>query len=250
MKKTSLIALLYREVLLLKKSVIVGVITSASIIGISLLVILSFRHGNLAMLNDETKDMFLKDATLMIKLYSVFAACLISSIPSDTAMSDVKSSWERFRRSTPVSCTEFAMAKAIVFAVAIAVSFLSGIGTMALICACMGISMTSFDVGMVLLILVVTSAFGVLMQTTVTLTRSQDKGGLLAVAILFPIVTLAVSPWIEQTSHLTSEERMVVGEDMLMGFLEKALPFLPFVLVGIVLIDLVDMTLIYKRREK
>ncbi|MBQ8410856.1 MAG: hypothetical protein IJX15_03885, partial [Ruminiclostridium sp.] len=85
MKKPSFTALLYRELLLLKKSLLIGSIGALIFILFPVLILLSFRFGNLKLIIPEEA---VSGSMTIIKLMPVMSASLFAMLPSETATND------------------------------------------------------------------------------------------------------------------------------------------------------------------
>lgn len=250
MKKGAFPGLLYREWVLIKKHLIVTLITSLSVIILAFLVVLSFRYGNLALLDEELKAAVFGDFVLVVKALPVLAVCVLVGAPAEAAVRDADIKWERFRRTTPVSCLRLALAKYAVTAALTLAAAGGGIGTMALMCSALGAEFTEGDAAVALALLAAVVVFCVAMQVGVTLFRSSDKAGLTVAVVmcacLFPIIAANRDIFTSEGSGISGMDRLYILTDRLAG----ALPAVPLVIAAALAIGLTATTMIYKRREK
>lgn len=242
MKKGAFSGLLYRELVIMKKSLIIELVVPLCIIAFTFLVVLSFRFGNLILLSDEVKDMIFGSSAFIIKALPAFAVCFIVSAPVNAAGFEIKTIWTRFLRSTPVSGFRLALAKYTIITALTLLAAGGSIGVSALMCAAMGEAFTVTDAAVALVLLALVVIMSVIMQVAVIFFKSTDKGGLAAVGIIL----IFVAAYKNMIPELTNAE-------LLNFFLEKMvsiLPFVPFVIAAALALGLFATTMIYKRREK
>lgn len=250
MKKGAFSGLLYREWVLIKKPLIITVITSLSTIILAFLVVLSFRYGNLALLDENLKTAIFGDFAFIVKALPVLAVSILVSAPSDSAVSDTNIKWERFRRTTPVSCLRLALAKYTILTALTLLAAGAGIGVMALMCLTMGAAFTASNAAVSLVLLAAVVIFSVAMQVAVTYFKSPDKAGMavsgVMIACLFPITAANRDIFSADNSAMSSMERL----DILTERFADILPAVPLVIAAALVLGLIATTMIYKRREK
>lgn len=251
MKKGAFLRLLYREWALVRKPLVIMLISSLSMIVPVFLVMLSFRYGNLSLLDENLKAVIFGDFAFAVKVLPGFSFCFIVSAPAEAARFELKTVWERFRRSTPVSCQRFALAKYTIMTALTLVAAGGAIGATALTCAAMGTAFTASDAALAMALLAVAVIFSVVMQVAVIFFKSSDKGGLAAAGVifacLFSVIAANRDAISKKVADLTSIEQLNI-------FIEKlgdvVLPFIPLVIVASLALGLFATTMIYKRREK
>lgn len=250
MKRGAFSCLLYREWVLIKKPLIITVITSLSTIILAFLVVLSFRYGNLALLDENIKTAVFGDFAFVIKAMPVLAVCVLVSAPADSTMADVNIKWERFRRSTPVSCLRLALAKYTILTVLTLLAAGGALGSMALMCSAMGAAFTANDAAVSLVLLAAVVIFSVAMQVAVICFKSSDKAGLavsgVMIVCMFPIIAANRDIFSADSSAMSGMERF----DILTQRFADALPAVPLVIAAALALGLFATTMIYKRREK
>ena len=241
MKKGTFSGLLYRELALTKKPLIITLVSSLSAVVFSVLVVLSFRYGNLALLDEKVKEAIFGEFAFAVKALPALSVCFTIGASSDTAIFDVDTAWERFRRSTPISCFKFALAKYTITAAFTLLVAGSAIGITALMCAVMGTTLAVNDIGIVVIMLTVAVVFCVIMQVSVTFFKSADKGGLVAVGVVMACLFIMIA-----ANNLTSVEQY----KLLMENGANVIPYAPFIILATLALGLFATTMIYKRREK
>ncbi|MGN0687836.1 MAG: hypothetical protein ACI4KA_07015 [Oscillospiraceae bacterium] len=246
MKKGSFSGLLYREWALTRKMLIIGLIPTVCIIVEALLIVLSFRYGNLAMIKDVLSEkMMEKMKTGFATALKLIPAIAPIAIMSDFAGYEINPVWMRFRRSTPASCFKLALAKYTLLAGTAVVAAVISIGGTVLTCAVLGEEFTIEDMAFCCAVLTLFLVVCIVMQICVLLTGSKDKGGLISMGILLGIMML----------FIISNPDFIKREDMerfraVVEKLVSLLPYIPVVFVGALVLGLVATTMIYKRREK
>lgn len=250
MKKGAFSGLLYREWVLIKKSLVIMIITSLSTIVLSFLVVLSFRYGNLALLDEKLKEAVFGDFAFVVKALPVLAVTTLVSAASDSAVIDTNVKWERFRRTTPASCLRLAIAKYTILAALTLFAAGGALGVMALMCSAMNMAFTVNDAAVSLVLLAAVVIFSVAMQVAVTYFKSPDKAGLtlagVMCACLFPVIAANRDIISADNSEMSGMERL----DILTKRFADVLPIVPLAIAATLAIGLFATTMIYKRREK
>lgn len=249
MKKGAFSGLLYREWALMKKSLVLALVLPFCMTVLSLLVVLSFRFGNLALLSDELKDNIFGDFAFIIKALPALAVCFIVSAPAEASVFEIKTVWTRFLRSTPVGGFKLALAKYTVITALTLLAAGGAIGATALMCRAMGEAFTKTDAAVALVLLAAAVLLSVAMQVATAYFKSTDKGGLAAMGAML----VCLVPVVVLNDDLLSDSSVMTGAERINLVMEKigsALPFVPFVIAGALLLGLVATTMIYKRREK
>lgn len=250
MKKPSFAALLYRELLLMKNSLLAGAIGALIFILFPVLVLLSFRFGNLKLIFPEDA---IAGSMNVIKLMPVMAASMFAMIPSDAASNDItKPIWDHFRRSTQVSAVRLALAKTVMNIIGIAVSLIISIPLTYIIAYSAGATVTNNDIGLSLLFIAIMALMSVVFGAAIYLFKSVDKGGLAMTGFMFATVFGFMGPIIGELTALPPNhpERNAIMEAYLNDVITNIAPFTPFMLIGVILIQFALLLFIFKRREK
>ncbi len=250
MKKPSFGALLYRELLLIKKSLLIGGITSLLFILFPVLILLSFRFGNLKLILPEDA---ISGSMTIIKLMPVMAAAVFTMLPSDTATQDVtKPVWELFRRSTQVSALRLALAKTVMCSIGMGLSLIISIPVTYIIAYAAGATVTINDIGLSMLFVAFMALMSVVFGAAIYFFKSVDKGGLVMTGFMFAAVFGFMSPIMGKLTSLPTghAERDVIMEVYLNDFITNVAPFTPLMLIGVILIQFALLLFIFKRREK
>ncbi len=250
MKKPSFAALLYRELLLVKKSLLVGGIMSSTFILFPILILLSFRFGNLRLIMPEDA---ISGSVSIIKLMPVMAASMFAMLPSDTATKDItKPVWEHFRRSTQVSALRLALAKTVMTIIGIAVSLIISIPVTYIIAYAADTTVTGNDIGLSILFIGFMALMSVVFGGAIYFFKSVDKGGLVMTGFMFAAMFGFMSPIMGKLTSLPPghAERDVITDAYLNELVTNVAPFAPVILLGVILIQFALLLFIFKRREK
>ena len=238
-KNGSFSALLYRELLLLRKSLTTYLIMTFIYCLMPVLVILSIRYGNLAMLPEHFLNNIRGGNDLMLKLFAVISPCMLSSAASESAVFDTQIKWDRFRRSTPVTPLRMALAKYALVSILLVLSVVVAVGMIGLCTSLLGTSMTKTDIAMIMALITIINMMCVVSQTFIMLFRSVDKGMLAMLGCSVAVSFLAY----EKLGANITVDRLLSGAEAL-------LPLTPVILMGILLLGCGLTTFIYARREK
>ncbi len=250
MKKPSFAALLYRELLLMKKPLLACGISSLIFILFPVLVLLSFRFGNLRLIIPEDA---ISGSMNIIKLIPVMAASMFAMLPLDTATKDItKPIWDYFRRSTQVSAVRLALSKTVMNIIGIAVPLIISIPLTYIIAYSAGTTVTGNDIGLSILSIAFMALMSVAFSTAIYFFKSVDKGALVLTGIMFAFVFGFMSPVMGKLTSLppSHPQRDAIMEAYLNDVISNIAPFTPLILIGVVLIQFVLLLFIFKRREK
>ena len=238
MKNTSFAALLYREYVICKKALLTALISVPIFSALPILMALSLRYGNMAMLPSNIVSDIRANDDLLLKLNTVIVPCMLYLSVVETAIHDVMPKWEHFRRSTPVSPMRMALAKYAFYAIILAVSFLLAVAALWFFTLATDISMLKTDFALILLLITPICILSVSAQFFITLFRSVDKGMLAMMASLALPALLYANPNRSTTAEIV------------LAFAERNLPVFPVIMVIVLVIGFVLTTLLYKRRER
>ena len=250
MKKPSFAALLYRELLLMKKPLLAYGIGSLIFILFPVLVLLSFRCGNLRLIIPEEA---ISGSMTIIKLIPVMAVSMFAMLPLDTTTKDItKPIWDCFRRSTQVSAVRLALSKTVMNIIGIAVPLIISIPLTYIIAYSAGTTVTGNDSCLSILCIAFMSLMSVTFSAAVYFFKSIDKGALVFTGIMIAFVFSFMIPITGKLSSLPSNhpQRGAIMEAYLNDVISNIAPFTPLILIGVVLIQFVLLLFVFKRREK
>ncbi|MBO5266686.1 MAG: hypothetical protein J6B08_05240 [Ruminiclostridium sp.] len=250
MKKPSFTALLYRELLLLKKSLLIGSIGALIFILFPVLILLSFRFGNLKLIIPEEA---VSGSMTIIKLMPVMSASLFAMLPSETATNDItKPVWDYFRRSTQASALRLSLAKTVISVIGIAISLIISIPLTYIIAYASGTEVTGNDIGLSLLFIAFMSLMSVVFGASIYFFKSVDKGGLVMTGFMFAFVFGFMAPITGELTKMPPGHAMrdAIMETHLNNVISTLAPFTPLMLMGVILIQFALFLFIFKRREK
>ena len=238
-KKASFPALLYRELLLCRKSLMTYMVSTLIFTMMPILVILSLRYGNLAMLPEHIVADIRSHNDLMLTLYAVICPSMLVMAVAESAVFDTQIKWDRFHRSTPVKPARMALAKYALFVILLLASVVISIAVMVLCHGLLGTPVLKTDIAVILAIITLTTLMCVLSQVFIMLFRSVDKGMLAMIGCIAAVIFLLPEKW-----------KANLSLDRMLRAAEALLPLTPVVLMGILLLGVVLTTVIYARREK
>ena len=238
-KKASFPALLYRELLLCRKSLMTHMVSTLIFTMMPILVILSLRYGNLVMLPEHIVADIRANNDLMLTLYAVICPSMLVMAVAESAVFDTQIKWDRFRRSTPVKPARMALAKYALFVILLLASVVISIAVMVLCHGLLGTPVLKTDIAVILAIITLTTLMCVLSQVFIMLFRSVDKGMLAMIGCIAAVIFLLPEKW-----------KATLSLDRMLRAAEALLPLTPVVLMGILLLGVVLTTFIYARREK
>ena len=250
MKKPSFAALLYRELLLIKNLLLAYGIGSLIFILFPILILLSFRFGNLELIIPGAA---ISGSMSLIMLMPIMAAGLFAMLPSDAASTDIaKPIWDYFRRSTQVSAARLALAKTVMNIIGLAVALIISIPLTYIIAYAAGTTVTGNDIGLSLLFVTFMDFMSVVFGVAIYFFKSIDKGGLFMSGITAACVVGFMIPVAGELTKLPPghAERDVIMEAYLNDFITNLAPFTPFMLIGVILIQFALLFVVFKRREK
>ena len=238
-KKASFAALLYRELLICRKTLITYLFMTVIFTLIPILVILSLQYGNLTMLPEAIVADIRANNDLMLVMYAVFCPSMLVMAPSESAVCDAQVKWDRFRRSTPVKPGQMALAKYVLYGIMLAVSAAVSIALAALCHGLLRSPVTVTDIAVIMAVITMFPLMCVLSQVSIMLMRSVDKGMLVMIGCSAAAVFL-----------IPRDTRVDLSLETLLATAEKLLPLTPLLLAGILALGFGLTTWIYTRREK
>lgn len=240
MRKTgSFAALLYRELLLCRKSLKAYVVSTVIFTMMPILVILSLRYGNLTMLPEHIVADIRANNDLMLTLYAVICPSMLVMAIAESAVFDTQIKWDRFRRSTPVKPARMALAKYVLYLILLLVSAAVSVAVMGLCHGLLGSPVRKTDIAVIMALITIISILNVMALVFIMLLRSVDKGMLAMIGFAAAVIFLMPESWKADASV-----------DRLLGGAEALLPLTPVILLGILLLGFGLTTFIYARREK
>lgn len=236
--------LVYREFARSRRVVFYSLFTSLMTSVLFILVALSFRVGNLALLPQFVHDKFFE----MNNTVSLPLLALLSGITMMSAASTDSEScrlWRMFKKSTPVTPLKFAGAKFIMLGCYLLLSLVCAFVLSLLFCLAADIQFTletaAAAVGLIEAVLFISVVFQVMQAFMRT---SQDKAGLILAAVfIVPVMVVGL---------YSTENNIDLGitPEKLWELCVTLLPFTPLILAVIFTAGLSLTTIAYKRREK
>ncbi len=236
--------LVYRELIRSRKAVAFGYFGAMAGGILLILVALSFRVGNLAMLPSDIREGFdkINNGASLPMLAILSGMSMSSAVSSDTEGFGL---WRMFRRSTPVSPLKFAAAKYITLFIYLIISFVSALILSVLFCAAAEIPLTLEVCAVMVACVEATLLFSAAMTVIQAAFRSSgDKAGLiLTMALVVPFSVIGM--------FITANEiDLGITPESMTGFCVDILPFSPFIIAVIFAAAIIFTAAAYKRREK
>ena len=238
-KKASFAALLYRELLICKKSLMAYAVSTVIFTLIPILFILSLRWGNLTMLPESIVADIRAYNDLMLTLYATVCPSMLGMAIAESAVFDTQIKWDRFRRSTPVKPGQMALAKYVLFLILLLASVVVSASAAGLCHGLLGSPVMKTDIAVIMALITIVSFLCVTAQVFTMLFHSMDKGMLAMIGCAAAVMFLVPAEW----KASMNEETLLIG-------VEKLLPLTPLILMGILLLGFGVTTFIYARREK
>lgn len=237
-------ALVYRELMRSRKKVIYTLFTSVSVALLFILVALSFRVGNLAILPQDMRDKFFDlNNTVSLPMLAFLGGIIMMSAAS--ADSECDRLWRMFRTSTPVTPLKFAAAKYIMQGCWLIVSMVCAFLFSWLFClaADIGFSLENLAaaVGCLEAVLFLSVVFQVMQSFMRT---SHDKAGLVLAAVF--VLPVAVVGFVCTENDID----LGITPEKLTELCVVLLPFAPLIVAGIFAAGVLLTAAAYKRREK
>lgn len=237
-------ALVYRELMRSRRVVIFTLFASVMEALLFILLALSFRVGNLALLPQAMREQFFElNNTVSLPLMAFLAGIIMMTAASADSENDRL--WRMFRTSTPVKPIKFAGAKYLMLGCWLLVSVVCAFLFSLLFCLAADIQFTldnfATAVGCIEAVLVF-SVVSLVIQAF--LRASKDKAGLVLVAVF--LVPIAVVGFVCTQNNID----LGITPEKLTELCVTLLPFTPLILAGIFGAGLLLTAAAYKRREK
>lgn len=247
MKMRRIGCLLYREFYLSRKSLFTNGVMALSIMILGILVLLSAKHGNLALIPEEYKEaveeiIFMFSAFLPIYACVTFAISLVESWQFEC---DRK--WKLFRKTIPVSGCEYFLVKYILLFAAMGLAI--PLSALYMWCSDLiaGTNETGMSLQCILVILLFFMCYSQVFQIFILLFGSMDRAAI-AIAILSSV------SMIFGFDLLLRDDKLLMDPDMMLNDLFASFAsFLPQVTVVFLVTTVISFFLsvkLYERREK
>lgn len=236
-------ALLWREQSLAKKQMLINTVLFTAGVLLGVLVLLSFRIGNLKTLEEpELRGMI----ELMVLVYPAASALgYLFALVEGAAVKDEGIGWRRFRRTTPIPPICYALANYCLLLFWFVVGILLALCYLAVTFLLSGRTMDANVLGGVATVAIVILVFTVVLQLLTMLYHSLDKAG-------FTLMAVCGVCWVYFVSTTPTTEGDLPA-DMVGYVFDKIAGFLPVAsVIGIVTYaaGFLGMTLLLQRREK
>lgn len=237
--------LLFREFFIIRKEMVLNLASFVLIAAVSLLVLLSFRIGNLALLPENVKAE-LENGVPMDLMIVVISGSVVMGC-AGAVMRDEFPAWQRFRRTTPVSPWRFALARYIVLAGSCVLGLVCDLLYELAYCAIRGERLNVEKIAAGMMLFAFLTAFCVVFQLAVTWQHSKDRAGIILCVLMMAFTVIFTFSGITAVSYREGFDnlRVYITEPAM-----RLLPFMPLILPGILLTGYVCTGFLLKRREK
>lgn len=250
MKMRRLGCLLYRELYLSRKSLIVNGVMAVFVILLGIVVPLSVKYGNLALIPEEEMEL-LEDIIYMFSTFMPVYACLTLGMSVvESWQFECERKWRLFRKTTPIRGSEYVFAKYLLLFIATVLA----IPLAALYIWCHGLIMgTGWNgQGMQLTLTMVLAflSFVQVWQVLILLFGSIDRAAIV-MCLLFVVFMFGGMEIVERSGIMIP---IIIGEaTVFKTMLESFTSLLPQMFVVFAAVTLVSFFLtvrLYERREK
>ena len=240
MKKASLKGLIFREIYSNRKSYISASLLFFGISVFMILVQLSMKIGNLAMLPDFVSE-FKNDFTLMMIFVPVIMAAYIGSAEQATVR-DCKKGWMRFQYTTPVSEFRFSLVRYLCIFTGTLIGYLLGLLHTAIICGMSGMAFDYTIFSGVTALVVFAVLFNTVLGVLIQVFGSIEKAGILMLGVCMSTALVFFKNVNPNESDAMAEKLAKLSETLL--------PFMPVIFIAVLALGCGLSTLVLKRREK
>ncbi len=256
--------LIYRELYLSKKSYIWGFLDFLIIFVMGILVRLSVECGNIAKLETIDREIFtsVDILTYYIFLYLPTAVIFFTMMTEHgIIIADLKSKWNMFSYTLPVSEKKFSLVKYIILVSSMLFGFIFSILNALIIC---NISNRNFDSGTVKNILIIMTCLLIIQSLNIPLLikfKSKAKAEIFFMlcfgVIIFTVGKVLVGNFIKTfrnyMEYMSEDELLEFMNDFLqkiIDFRDRVFLFVPIVMTGILAVGYFATVKILKGREK
>lgn len=246
MRMSTLKCLIYRELFLARRSLLINGLVALFIMLFGIMMSLSTKYGNLRLVPENYQDA-LGDILFMLSSFlPVYACTLVGISVYETIQVECDKKWSRFRLTTPVSGYLFVLARYIVLLGAVAVLMLFALVYMWGNSVIMGEPVSWQSIIFILVITLSFLCFTLLMQLLTMVLGSIERAGIVMLVVVIPVT------WIVMHQFMDSG-KMPTEPGMSFNFLKLICSYLPHVFAAFVVTLIVSFILsakLYKRREK
>lgn len=236
--------LVYQEFLRSRKALIINVISTVCVAALFILIALSFRFGNLALLPKTAYEGFFNIiSTVSLPLVAFISGITIQA--ANEADSEGNLLQRMFRKSTPIPPIKYAGAKFILTSGYFALGLAMAYGLSTAFCAVLEIPFAAENIAVMFACVEITLLFGVLMTVIQAFFHaSRDKAGLIFLLVF--IAPITVVGLIMTLNNIELE----LPPDFIEQISMAIFPFSPLIIAVILGAGLFLTTAAYKRREK
>ncbi len=238
--------LIYRDFYLARKTLVINISLALVLMFFGILVALSSRYGNLALVPDNYQDVLGEILFMFSCFLPVYACAGVGISVTETMQFECDKKWSRFRLTTPISGYLFALARYIVILGAVAV--------------CMGIALlymwgnslitgepvTGKNIAFMLGITFVFLMSSLLMQILIQLLGSTDRAGIVMLFLMIPFMFGGMF-YLEKNVSIPVDG---IGMSLFLDLCDRYLANISGTFAVVLMVSFVVTAKLYKRREK
>ena len=252
MKPAAVKSLIYKEFYMARKPLLIQTVNFILFAVLGILVELSFRIGNLALLPDTVLSEIKAMADFSIILFPIFMAGTFSYIISDVALKDENIAWKRFCYTLPAGHMDFAMAKYLSMLLAIAVEIVISFAYVAAVCRVMGSPFSRVYLSYILAVVALAAVMAVSNHIGILLFHTRDKAGLFMMGVILGISLIVVyfsGNFAVMDSGNMGLENVSVRKEAMDAAAVNLLPWFAVMIGAVWVIGFLTSSMLYKRRE-
>lgn len=237
--------LVYRSLVLSRKSLIISILTIMSLTAMFLLILLSAEKGNIAKYSTDANN--LKNTIEVMRIAGQFTPLLmLMAVPEFFSQDYGRTVWRYFKKSTPVTpfrtAASYYMLPIIYVIIAVVMMAVFMLGDYLITGEAIGKGRIAIS-----LLAMLISVFG---AVYVSFFVQLFKGSMAATVVSFFTLMVPFFVWDIKRGLNSNGNANNLSLDSIS---EKATPYIPLMIIGIVLIFFIGIVLsamLYKRREK
>ncbi len=189
MRRKKILGLIYKDLYMGRKQLLTSFCSSVLIAVFAIVILLSFRYGNLKLLEENSRSVLFNYSLFVAKYLPVMGFCLCANSIAEISVREEMTKWVSFRHTTPVSPFRFALAKYITMLSLGILSIGLSMGYLKMVDEIFDLPVNHRQFAVVLLVAVLAGFMSVTLQIFMIMFRSTDKAG---IAMVVTLVVLAV----------------------------------------------------------
>lgn len=252
MKPAAVKSLIYKEFYMARKPLLIQTVSLILFAVLGILVELSFRIGNLALLPDAVLSEIKEMVDFSVILFPVFMAGSFSYTISEVSVKDENIAWKRFCYTLPAGHMDFAMAKYLSMLLIMAAEIVISFAYVAAVCRVMGILFSRVYLSYILAVIAAATVMAVSYHIGILLFHTRDKAGLFMLGVFLGICLIVVyfsGNFSVMDSGNIGLENMSMRREAIDAAVVNRLPWFAVMICAVWGIGFLISTMLYKRRE-